>query len=100
MPNSFLHPPASNVLLLLPPTPRFHFTYVGGFFTFLFLTSPPCSQFLGLTFSLFLYESLPPSPFLRFEYSSFPQPEFLCLNLEFSMHNPLLKLIPLHSSYT
>lgn len=88
-PNLFLHSPC---LKLPPAVPRYHFTSVGGFFTFLFLISSP-------TFSPFLYEPHCPPPFLRFYILKFSQPQFLSQHLELSMHH-LLELIPLHSLYT
>uniref|UniRef100_A0A4X1VIN8 Gamma-aminobutyric acid type B receptor subunit 1 n=1 Tax=Sus scrofa TaxID=9823 RepID=A0A4X1VIN8_PIG len=88
-PNLFLHSPC---LKLPPAVPRYHFTSVGGFFTFLFLISSP-------TFSPFLYEPHCPPPFLRFYILKFSQPQFLSQHLELSMHH-LLESIPLHSLYT
>lgn len=75
-------------------SPQFSlYLHWGASFLLPYSISSSCSQFLGLTFSLFLCESYLPSTFLRFKYSSIPQPKYLSLNLELSMHNPLLELI-------
>lgn len=89
-----LFPPSTH--LKIPPL---YLCWVGTFFLYLSLfISFPCSQFLGLIFSPFLYESHPPFTLLKISILQLSLASVIFSKLRtFYIHNPLLELIPLHS---